>query len=115
MSGGSKLYFDGQCPLCSGEMRRLEARKGEGLELIDIHSLELDKSKKERMLRQLHLENEDGSVTIGLEANIKAWEFTKWGWAWKGLRLPVIGSAARVVYEAWAEQRYEKRYGGKRS
>ena len=115
MSGGSKLYFDGQCSLCSGEMRRLEARKREGLELIDIHSLELGKSKKERMLRQLHLENEDGSVTIGLEANIKAWEFTKWGWAWKGLRLPVIGSVARVVYEAWAEQRYEKRYGGKRS
>ena len=39
MANQDRLYFDGQCPLCSFEMRHLAKEKHDSLELLDIHSL----------------------------------------------------------------------------
>ena len=107
------LYYDGQCPLCNAEMVRLGAHEPVGLELLDIHQQEMDESIKQQMLKKLHLRTADGSFKFGLEANIAAWEHTRWGWAWQGLRLPVIGWIAGAMYEFWAERRYSRLYDKK--
>lgn len=109
------LYYDGQCPLCSAEMSRLGAHKSASLKLVDIHQIDLDDATKHRMLKVLHLEAADGTFKTGIEANIAAWEHTRWGLAWRWLRLPVIRWFAGVVYNAWAENRYSRLYSKKRS
>ena len=77
-------------------MARLGAYEPAGLELLDIHQLELDEAIKHQMLKNLHLKTADGSFKIGLDANIAAWEHTRWGWAWQSLRLPGAPSKLRV-------------------
>ena len=104
------LYYDGQCPLFNAEMARLGAHQPSHLRLIDIHQVEMDEAKKHRMLKVLHLEAADGTFRTGLEANIAAWEHTRWGLAWQWLRLPVIRWFAGKVYNAWAEARYSRLY-----
>ena len=104
------LYYDGQCPLCSKEMSRLEAQKPTNLKLTDIHQTEMDGATKQRMLKVLHLEVADGTFRTGLEANIAAWEQTRLAMFWRWLRLPVIRSFAGVLYNAWAANRYARLY-----
>lgn len=114
-SGTETLYYDGQCPLCNAEMARLGAYEPAGLELLDIHQLELDEAIKHQMLKNLHLKTADGSFKIGLDANIAAWQHTRWGWAWQSLRLPGIGWIAGRIYKLWAEQRYSRLYDKSKS
>ena len=109
------LYYDGQCPLCSAEMSRLSAHISASLKLVDIHQVEMDEPTKHRMLKVLHLETADGTFKTGIEANIAAWEHTRWGVAWRWLRLPVIRWFAGIVYNAWAENRYSRLYRCKSS
>ena len=105
-----RLYYDGQCPLCNAEMARLSAHNPLHLKLVDIHQEEMDEGMKQQMLKALHLQAADGTFKIGLEANIAAWEHTRWGWAWQWLRVPVVRWFAGKIYNAWAEQRYARLY-----
>jgi predicted DCC family thiol-disulfide oxidoreductase YuxK len=73
------LYYDGRCPLCIAEMSRLAAHRPDHLALKDIHQLALDEVTKHRMLKAQHLKAADGSFKVRLEANIAAWEDTRWG------------------------------------
>jgi predicted DCC family thiol-disulfide oxidoreductase YuxK len=107
------LYYDGQCPLCNAEMSRLGAYEPTQLKLVDIHQVEMDELTKHRMLKVLHLETADGTFKTGIEANIAAWEHTRWGFAWRWLRLPVIRWLGGIVYNAWAANRYSRLYGKK--
>lgn len=106
------LYYDGQCKLCNAEMGRLKAQRSKQISLKDIHQLQVDEETKHRMLRVLHLVSADGSVKKGLEANIEAWQGTRWGGVWRTLRWPVIGRIAGLVYDKWASQRYARLYQG---
>ncbi len=105
------LYYDGSCPLCSAEMVRLERMKDEKLSLIDIHSMsELSESERREMLTILHLTNSDGSTLTGLDANVAAWQHTRWGFLFRWMRWPVIAPIADRVYRLWAERRYNRMY-----
>ena len=61
----STLYYDGQCPLCSFEMRHLNRLKTEDLVLQDIHAqVNLPDASREQYLKVLHLKRSDGSRSI---------------------------------------------------
>ena len=106
------LYFDGQCSLCSKEMKRLEGLHDGKLRLIDVHSSELPAGKsRAELLEVLHLRDADGQWISGLDANVRAWRHTRWGWLFAWLRWPLIASIADRIYAVWARRRYAKLYG----
>ena len=106
----NKLYYDGKCPLCSVEMARLRVHKSTNLSLVDIHETQMNQATKEKMLKVLHFEDEAGNYTTGLEANIAAWEGTRWSPLWRCLKLPLVRSIAKFAYDKWAAIRYARLY-----
>ena len=111
MANQDRLYFDGQCPLCSFEMRHLAKKKHDSLELLDIHSLpDLTAEQRDSLLRTLHLETRSGEVLLGLEASRYAWSKTPWSGLFSWLGWPVIKPIADWVYGVWAARRFKQRY-----
>ncbi len=131
------LYYDGQCPLCVKEMDRLRELKSSTLELQDIHALDDlavtealesiggDSQKtverapeqvstttmpsKTALLKVLHLQR-DGQFITGIDANIAAWQHTRYGWLWRWLSWPIIRPIVEIVYDRWAKWRYDRLY-----
>lgn len=104
------LYYDGQCPLCSSEVRRLAALSDKHLACVDVHSTDLETEEKTAMLKVLHYRTEHGEWLTGLDANIAAWQHTKLGFLFRWLRWPVIRTVADKIYSAWAVIRYDRLY-----
>lgn len=111
------LYYDGQCPLCQKEMAKLSSLMDDRLELIDIHLLNEQLNpegsdtapSKDTLLRVLHLKR-DGHYLTGIDANIAAWEHTRFGYLWRWMRWPLIRPCVEWIYERWARWRYDKLY-----
>ncbi len=106
------LYYDGLCSLCSREIRTLKRLQRGGLAFADIHQLVLDSTlpTREALLKLLHLRKADGQWVVGLEANVRAWSHTRWGWLYYPLLWPGLNRVARSIYGRWAERRYERLY-----
>ncbi|MBL6686935.1 MAG: DUF393 domain-containing protein [Pseudomonadales bacterium] len=105
------LYYDGDCPLCSVEIRHLNRLAADRLNLVNIHSLSsLSARDRQSMLSQLHLQTDDGRLLLGLDATVYAWRQTRFGWLLAWLRWPVIKPIVDAVYRTWATKRYQKRY-----
>ncbi len=111
-SNHDTLYYDGACPLCAHEMKHLAKLKRETLNLVDIHSLEITDGmpSKEDLLLNLHLQRDDQWI-VGADANVAAWQHTRFGALWAWLRWPLIRSVVDPVYAFWAKRRYEGLYG----
>jgi predicted DCC family thiol-disulfide oxidoreductase YuxK len=105
------LYYDGKCSLCVAEMDKLAGIKGDQLDLQDIHKLSGQLTEEERinMLKVLHLQRGDQWIT-GIDANIAAWQHTRWGWIWRILGWPLIKPIANLAYKRWARWRYDRLY-----
>lgn len=111
------LYYDGQCPLCVKEMDRLRELKSDSLELRDIHSLEEDATDaggkplpdRETLLKVLHLER-DGRLLTGVDANVGAWEHTRYAALWRWMRWPLLRPVVAWFYDRWAIWRYNRLY-----
>ena len=108
-----QLYYDGQCPLCLAEMDKLRRLADPGLELIDIHSLADTAGLPGRgtLLGTLHLRRDEGSFLKGMDANVAAWQHTRYGWLWRPLRWPAVRTLADACYRPWARWRYRRLYG----
>tara|TARA_R110002110_G_scaffold205066_7_gene417339 strand:+ start:496441 stop:496794 length:354 start_codon:yes stop_codon:yes gene_type:complete len=108
----NKLYYDGQCPLCVAEMDKLGRAAGCSVELVDIHALTPDEKlpEKDDLLRTLHLQRADGEIVTGLDANVAAWQGTRYAALWRVLRWPLIRPVANACYQRWARWRYERLY-----
>jgi predicted DCC family thiol-disulfide oxidoreductase YuxK len=106
------LYYDGQCPLCCGEINKLKRHVGDKLAIVDIHSLaeDVNRPDKQTLLKNLHLQQASGDFLIGLEANVAAWQYTRFGIFFRWLRWPLLRSVADRVYNYWAKLRYQRRY-----
>lgn len=108
----ARLFYDGACPLCSAEIRRLQRASDGSLQVIDIHSPALDPAlDREQLLKTLHYVASDGRPLQGLDANVAAWQHTRWGFAWRWLRWPLVRPLAAWCYDAWAGWRYRRLYG----
>ena len=105
------LYYDGQCPLCTREIAKLR-EVSDGLELCDIHHVDDQRlPDRDTLLRELHYRDADGSLLVGLDANVAAWQHTRWGWLWRVLQWPLVRPLAERAYARWARQRYQRLYG----
>lgn len=106
------LYYDGACPLCSREMKHLAKLKQDSLELVDIHSLTESNElpDKNSLLLNLHLQRGDQWL-IGADANVAAWQHTRFGFAWRWLRWPIIRQIIDPIYAFWARKRFDGLYG----
>ena len=106
------LYFDGACELCVAEMRRLQPLLGDDLQLRDIHEQAGGEGLPDRdtLLRSLHYRDANGRMLVGLEANVAAWQHTRFGRWWRLLLWPPVKWLAEPVYNAWARWRYRRLY-----
>lgn len=105
------LYYDGQCPLCAKEIAILRKINRGNLHFEDVHTLlEYTEDTRQKMLKVLHLKDANGQWLMGADATVAAWSHTPYGWLFKPLRWPVIGSVVDLVYQAWAKRRYHKLY-----
>lgn len=106
------LFYDGQCPLCSREMRWLNRFKDANLQLIDVHQmLSLSADERERLLRRLHLKQADGHWLMDMDASVVAWSFTPFGFLLRPLRWRLFARLVDHFYERWADKRYCRVYG----
>ncbi|MFT7685883.1 MAG: putative DCC family thiol-disulfide oxidoreductase YuxK [Candidatus Azotimanducaceae bacterium] len=112
MTNKDTLFYDGACPLCSAEMDRLRSLSGPMLELVDVHTAASATlpATKEATLKVLHLMRENGEILTGVEANVFAWQHTRWGFLFRWMRWPVIRVVADFVYTKWAHRRYQRLY-----
>jgi predicted DCC family thiol-disulfide oxidoreductase YuxK len=92
------------------KLRKLADAK---LELIDIHTLHNneDLPDREALLGTLHLKKADDSLVVGMDANVAAWQHTRYGWLWRPLRWPIVRNVADLAYRHWARWRYRRLYG----
>jgi predicted DCC family thiol-disulfide oxidoreductase YuxK len=95
------LFYDGQCPICTAEVTRLEAQVDEKLICVDIHSEASVPIDRQALFSQLHLLKADGELLVGLEANVAAWQHTKWRVLASILLWPVIRWFAELGYQGW--------------
>ena len=107
------LYYDGNCPLCNAEMGKLRRCADSSLELQDIHQLPDDPRlpSKDELLRSLYLRNADGNLVSGLDANVAAWQHTRFAGLWRVLQWPLVNFLANHAYQLWARVRYQRLYG----
>ena len=106
-----ELYYDGQCPLCSIEMRHLQQLKRDTLILTDIHlATDLNQETKRDFLSRLHLRMPDGEMLSGLDASVYAWQQTRFGFLWSWLRWPIVKPLADFIYDKWAQRRFDRLY-----
>lgn len=107
------LYFDGNCPLCMREVRLLRRIADPGLALVDLHDVPKDSGRPTRleMLGTLHLRTGDGHWLTAVDATVRAWSHTRWGFLFRVLRWPLIGPLADMAYRYWARKRYQRLYG----
>ena len=107
------LFYDGQCPLCAREIRTLRKLQRGNLIFADIHEQRDGSStlpSHEALLRRLHLMTWTGAWVTGLQANVRAWSHTPFGFLFRPLLWPGIHGLASRIYENWADRRYDRKY-----
>ncbi|MFT4863578.1 MAG: putative DCC family thiol-disulfide oxidoreductase YuxK [Pseudohongiellaceae bacterium] len=93
------LFFDDTCPICTAEMARLAKHHDDGLELLPISTLPVQHQSALRT--ELHLRTEDGNWLKGLEANVRAWQHTRYSKAANLLLHPAFRWIAELAYKTW--------------
>jgi len=101
------LYYDGRCPLCSSEIRRLARHAQDRLQLVDVHSIDDPRGlpDKRELLARLHLLTSEGTWLTGLDANIRAWHHTPYRRLWQALRWPLLRPLVELAYAGWLRHR----------
>lgn len=109
------LFYDGACPLCNAEVQRLQSLHNGDLNLADIHAVDRASNlpAKDALLRNLHYISADGDILTGIEANVAAWQHTRFGFLWRWLCWPWLKPLTSRVYAFWARLRYKRLYGQK--
>ncbi|MBT8070841.1 MAG: DUF393 domain-containing protein [Gammaproteobacteria bacterium] len=113
MNTPDTLFYDGQCPLCMREVRLLERLADGHLRMINLHEVPSAPGEPGQleMLKNLHLRTGDDEWLTGVDATVRAWSHTRWGFLFKALRLPFIGTLADATYQYWARKRFQHLYG----
>lgn len=106
------LFYDGFCPLCVAEMRKLRSYDNKQcLRFEDIQATDfVDRFPEldpETLNRRIYGQLEDGSMISGLDVTYLAWKLVGKGWVYAPLRWPVIRWLADAVYLFFARYRYQ--------
>ncbi|MEP5764559.1 MAG: DUF393 domain-containing protein [Halieaceae bacterium] len=107
------LYYDSHCPLCMREVRLLRRIADPQLKLQDLHEVPDQPGQPTRLIKlgSLHLQTAEGDWLTGVDATVRTWSHTRWGFLFRILRWPLIGAVADWVYQYWARRRYQRLYG----
>ena len=105
------LYFDGRCPLCTAEIRRLGARDTRHrLAFVDIAEPGFDPAPLgvdlSALNRELHARLPDGRMLTGMDSIVAAYALVgRRGLVWL-LRAPAVRDAFAPLYRRLARNRY---------
>lgn len=105
------LYFDGRCPLCVAEIRRLGARNTRHrLAFVDIAEPGFDPAPLgvdlPALNRELHARLPDGRMLTGVESILAAYTLVGRGWLVWPLRVPAVRDALAPLYRRFARNRH---------
>ena len=106
------LFYDGACRLCAGEISRAAQKAKGSIQFINVHTLDVPREEKARLLLSLHLRLPSGQVLRGLDANLALWRLAGGHPLASILGFAVIRPIARFAYNTWAWLRYKALYGG---
>jgi predicted DCC family thiol-disulfide oxidoreductase YuxK len=99
--GTDTLYYDGNCPICRKEMAHLDTLKEDSLQLLDIHQLPVSDARKQELLSVLHLKTSEGQEIKGYQANLRAWQHTRYAFWARLLSYPPLSWAGQLAYAVW--------------
>lgn len=108
------VFYDGKCGLCSKEINhyRLIAPAGifDWQDITQSHDkLTASGVSLVDALRRIHVRNVDGQLLIGVDAFILLWkQLARWRWLALLVSLPIIKQCARVVYDQFANWRFNR-------
>ncbi|HEY5717368.1 MAG TPA: DCC1-like thiol-disulfide oxidoreductase family protein [Motiliproteus sp.] len=107
-----KLFYDGGCPMCRAEIKRLAQRPG-APELCDISSLNDDALPLPRrtLMSELHLLTDQGDWVRGLDANLRVWRRAGARVLPRLLGSGLVHPIALEAYRYWARWRLRRRMG----
>ncbi|VWB64618.1 thiol-disulfide oxidoreductase [Burkholderia pseudomultivorans] len=105
------LYFDGRCPLCVEQVRRLGASDTQRrLAFVDIAGPGFDPAPpgvdRAALNRELHGRLPDGRIVAGVDAILTAYALAGRRWLVWPLRVPGMRSALAVLYRCVARNRH---------
>ncbi|KWH50858.1 thiol-disulfide oxidoreductase DCC family protein [Burkholderia cepacia] len=105
------LYFDGRCPLCVAQIRRLGARDAQQrLAFVDIAGPGFDPAPLgvglPALNRELHARLPDGRMLTGVDGILAAHALTGRGWLVRLLRVPVVRGVLAPLYRRFARNRH---------
>ena len=106
-----KVLYDGECPLCSREIRFLERRdRGRGrIAFEDIAGPGFDPARygldAERVMARIHGVLRDGTVIEGVEVFRRAYAAVGLGWLVAPTRWPILRGLAERAYRVFARNR----------
>jgi predicted DCC family thiol-disulfide oxidoreductase YuxK len=105
-----KIFYDGNCPLCVAEMKKLKKYDAqEKITTINLHdddfSMRFPHIDKSSALTVLHAQDEQGNIWLGLDATYKAWRSVgKYPWL-KLIRIVPVRWLADFAYLFFAKHR----------
>ncbi|VWC85397.1 thiol-disulfide oxidoreductase [Burkholderia lata] len=105
------LYFDGRCPLCVAEIKRLGARDArQRLAFVDIAAPGFDPAPLgvglPALNRELHARLPDGRMLTGVDSLLAVHALTGHRWLVRLLRVPVVRGALAPLYRGFACNRH---------
>lgn len=109
------LFYDGFCPLCLAEMRKLKSLdKKNNLTFIDIQHPDFSTDYPEldwkALDARIHGQLDNGQMVTGLDVTYLAWKLVGKGWVYAPLRWPVFRWFADKFYVFFAKHRYRISY-----
>ena len=111
------LLYDGTCPICAGEKRKLARSDKHGcLEFINIHAAEFDASvygvSMQDLMGRLHAVTADGHLIQGVGTLLQSYRLVGWWWIYLPLKI-IPRALMERAYGRFADHRYplSKRIG----
>ncbi|WP_260338210.1 thiol-disulfide oxidoreductase DCC family protein [Vibrio ponticus] len=105
------VFYDASCPLCVREMTALSKYLAKRVTFVNVLDSDLMSSYPEISIaeskRVLHVLDENGTLRLGVDANVYLWELTGTKRYLSLLRLPIIRNVANIGYWLFARNRYQ--------
>lgn len=104
------LFFDGDCPLCSREVRYLERKDSRNLiRFVDISAPDFNpdvySKTKSDFMRAIQAELPDGTFIEGMEVFRRIYQAIGYGFLLKPTKLPIIKQIFDFAYYVFARNR----------